>query len=655
MPCEVEPSSEQRGRHLIYLVAVSIDDPRFTTMARSCVESLRRWGQFDGEIAVLTDEQSATMLGDLSPDAEVVVVDDRLLWDPTHDRRRSERFQMARLNVHRAIDLTRYETVMYVDADILAIRDVRPLLEDVTEFRYAREFQPMSGPGYNASLTDEELETARWRRAINSGTYVAPASALADCLDVWRDELDRSPAGAAYDQPALNAVILRNRFPSAPLAAMSIGFPLMASFPEHYSDHTILLHYAGNTDNAVYAMQRHLGALREGRDLTVERFDEHHAASAAALSVAHRRRRRQDDSTRLLTIGLDHDADSVTGFNLNNMYWAREFESRGHRVVATEATGEARPDVIIHHTYEQDFLGSTIRNGSAHVAVRTSDFGPYPQAWVDRINEKYDQLWVYSEWIRQHALEGGVDPERIRVVPLGVDPDVFVPHGHRFDLPTHASFRFLFVGGAVVRKGIDVLLQAYCAEFGPDDDVCLVIKDSPTNVFYADDSIRQQIRELAENPEMPEIILIDEHLSDRDLASLYRTCSVGVWPYRAEGFLVPALESLACGTPTIVPEIGPTSDFSTNRTSFLAPATSIRIPYSRRFAMRLGFEFDVDAINVVGIRPEVLAEVMRRAERTPKLLLNEMAGNGVAMAHGRFRWSHSVDLAESFLTEIVHR
>ena len=260
---------------------------------------------------------------------------------------------------------------------------------------------------------------------------------------------------------------------------------------------------------------------------------------------------------------------------------------------------------------------------------------------------------MYSEWVRRHALEGGVEPERIRLVPLGVDPDVFVPNGDRYDLATTASFRFLFVGGAVMRKGIDVLLEAYTSEFGADDDVCLVIKDSPTNVFYADDSTRREIRALADDPDMPEIVLIDEHLPDRDLAALYRSCSVGVWPYRAEGFLVPALESLACGTPTIVPEIETTADFSTSRTSFLIPATPIRLPYSRRFAMRLGFEIDVDSINIVGIRVEALAETMRRATNTSRLLLNEMAANGIAMAHSRFRWKHSADIAEACIAELV--
>ncbi len=653
MKADSDHEDSRLHRRLIYLAAVGIDDPRFATMARWCVESLRRWGRFDGDIEILTDAASAVLLGDLDRQAHVLIVDDGLLWESTHGRKRSERFQMARLNVHRAIDLAAYDTVMYLDVDILAIRDIRPLFEDVTEFRYAREFQPMSGPGSNDSLTDAELEEARWRRAINSGTFIAPATELEHCLAVWRTELDRSPAGAAYDQPALNAVILRGQFPSAPLASMSVGFPLMANFPEHVGDHTVLLHYAGNTDNAVFAMERQLTEMRSGRDATLERFDARDAAAARAVSANGGPRLGPDD--RPLTIGIGRDATSVSGFNLNNLHWAREFEARGYWIAEPDATGDEQPHVIIHHDYEHDFLEATVRDGIPHVAVRTSDFGPYPRAWADRINQRYDQLWVYSDWVRQHALDGGVEPDRIRLVPLGFDPDVFVPYGDRYDLPTAASFRFLFVGGAVMRKGIDVLLQAYTSEFSADDDVCLVIKDSPTNVVYTDDSMRQEIRALAADPEVPEIVLIEEHLPDRDLAALYRSCSVGVWPYRAEGFLVPALESLACGTPTIVPEIGPTADFSTRRTSFLIPATPIRLPYSRRFAMRLGFELDIDAINIVGIRAEALAATMRRAAETSRLLLNEMAANGVAMAHGRFRWSHSADIAEACVAELLPR
>jgi glycosyltransferase involved in cell wall biosynthesis len=630
-----------KPRNLIYLVAVGIDDQRFVTMAQWCVESLRRWGQFDGDIAILTDAASAELFDGLRKLAEIVAVDEALLWNEDHDRGRSVRFQMARLNVAKVIDLARYETVMYLDVDILAVKDVRPLFEAVTEFRYAREFVPMSLPAYSASLTAEELEEARWRRAINSGTFVAPAAVLGSCLEAWSTELNRSPAGDAYDQPALNAAILRNKFPSAPLAAMSVGFPIMTNFVDHYSDSTILLHYAGPTDAAMSLMERHVGELRAGQPLTIEQS----TSAVQRHGLNHPRGR--------MTIGLDIDPTNVTAHEHVNRQWARELEARGHRIVSADASGGDRPDAIIHHSYERDFLTMDIRADIPHVAVRTSDFGPHPRAWVDHVNQHYDQLWVHTEWIRQHALDGGINPARIRLVPLGIDPQVFVPNGEAYELPTEASFRFLFVGGAIARKGIDVLLQAYTDEFSPDDDVCLVIKDSPTNVFYTDDAVRQQIRALADDSSMAEIIPINEHLPEHELASLFRSCTVGVWPYRAEGFLVPALECLACGTPTIVPEIGPTADFSSARTSFLVPAVAIRLPYSRRFEMRLGFEIDVDEINIVGIRADALARTMRRAFETEQLILKEMAANAVAMAHGRFTWRHSVDVAEQFLAEIV--
>jgi glycosyltransferase involved in cell wall biosynthesis len=631
-----------KPHNLIYLVAVGIDDRRFVTMAHWCVESLTRWGQFDGDIAILTDATSAELFEGLGTLAEIVAVGEDLLWNEDHDRGRSERFQMARLNVGRVIDLTRYDTVMYLDVDILAVKDVRPLFESVTEFRYAREFVPMSGhPAYSASLTVEELEEARWRRGINSGTFVAPAAVLASCLEAWGDELNRSPPTDAYDQPALNAVILRNKFPSAPLAALSVGFPIMANFVDHYSDSTILLHYAGATDTALFLMERNLRELQTGQPLNSEQ------------GVSTIRRSGLNHADGLLTVGLDIDPDNVTSHEHVNRQWARELEARGHRIVSADATGRDRPEVIIHHSYERDFLTMDIRAGIPHVAVRNSDFGPHPRAWVDRVNQNYDELWVHTEWMRQHALDGGVDPARIRLVPLGIDPEVFVPNDEAYELPTKASFRFLFVGGAIARKGIDVLLQAYTEEFGPEDDVCLVIKDSPTNVFYTDDAVRQQIRTLANDPAIAEIIPINEHLPEHELAALFRSCSVGVWPYRAEGFLVPALECLACGTPTIVPEIGPTTDFSTARTSFLVPAVAIRLPYSRRFEMRLGFEIDVDEINIVGIRADELARTMRRAFETEQLILKEMAANAVAMAHGKFTWRHSVDIAEQFLAEIV--
>jgi len=346
------------------------------------------------------------------------------------------------------------------------------------------------------------------------------------------------------------------------------------------------------------------------------------------------------------------DQQGVESHALVNSALARELEVRGHQIIS--AASGAR-DVVIHHSYVRDFMTFTHGAGARHVAVRTSDFGPHPRAWVERINADFDQLWVPTEWIREHALRGGVEPNKVRVVPHGIDRSVFRPDGPLLQLPSTKRFRFVYVGGASIRKGTDTLLRGYCAAFGPDDDVTLVVKDDSSNAFYGDRAIADEIRRVAADPSMPEVIYIDDHLSAHDLAALYRSCDIGVWPYRAEGFLMPALESLACGTPTMIPEIGPTADFSSSRSSYLLPTMRVQLPYTRQFRMRLGFDIDVDEINILEVKMPDFVDALRSAAAAPALERQEKALHGLVAAHGRFGWEHAAETAERCLYELLAR
>lgn len=658
-------------RDLVYLVAVGIDDPRFAEAMGWCVDSLRRWGRFAGDIVVLSDTDTARSLASLEPDARIVAIDVDQLMDADHGRQRHERFQAARLGVHNAIDLTAYDTVMYLDADILAVRDIGPLFESVTEFRYAREFQPMSGPPFSDSLTDAEFDEARWRRGINSGTYVAPAAGLPAMLEVWKAELDRSPGGAGYDQPALNAIVLRGAIAAAALPSMAVGFPTLSNFVDHFGPDTRLLHYCGAPHSKFDLMWRDYEWLRAGSAIE-ELPSSIPAASQSSpgsqpspasrpppfsLRTAGRGEPARPSPTQPpalapMTIAIG-DRTGVESHALVNRALARELERRGNRVIADDPDGPEVADVVIHHTFVRDFSHEPVHAGVPHVAVRTSDFGPHPKAWVDRINTHYDQLWVPTQWISDNALRGGVDPAKIRVVPYGIDRSVFRPDGPRYDLPTTKTFRFLFVGGASIRKGTDTLLRGYCDAFGPDDDVTLVVKNDSSNVFYRDQAIADQIRQVANDPSMPEVIYIDEYLNTEDLAALYRACNVGVWPYRAEGFLLPALESLACGTPTVIPEIGPTADFSNHRTSYLLPVTRVQLPYPRQFRMRLGFDIDVNEINILEVKHAEFVDTLRSVAAAPALELQEKTMHGLVATHGGFGWEHVAEIAERCLRELI--
>ena len=74
---------------------------------------------------------------------------------------------------------------------------------------------------------------------------------------------------------------------------------------------------------------------------------------------------------------------------------------------------------------------------------------------------RIDEIWAYSRSVRDYYLEAGVPPERVHVVPLGVDPEIFRPSLKPITLPVGPSCRFLFVGGTIFRKGIDLLLAAW--------------------------------------------------------------------------------------------------------------------------------------------------------------------------------------------------
>ena len=112
------------------------------------------------------------------------------------------------------------------------------------------------------------------------------------------------------------------------------------------------------------------------------------------------------------------------------------------------------------------------------------------QIVVSGEHDAVDELWVPSSFVRQGFLQSGVPAERVHVVPLGVDHELFRPGVEPLPLPTGKRFRFLFVGGTIHRKGIDVLLEAYARAFTSADDVCLVVKDMGVGTFYRGQTAR---------------------------------------------------------------------------------------------------------------------------------------------------------------------
>jgi glycosyltransferase involved in cell wall biosynthesis len=226
-------------------------------------------------------------------------------------------------------------------------------------------------------------------------------------------------------------------------------------------------------------------------------------------------------------------------------------------------------DVTVRHQFPPNPLPP--REGH-WVLIQPWEYGSLPVSLVQKINAGVDEVWVPSTFVHQVHIRSDVDPSRVQVIPNGVDTNLFKPGMEPYRIPVDKSFKFLFVGGTIYRKGIDLLLQAYLQSFGAKDDVALVIKDVG---FYKGENLSDRIRALQSSPHAPAIFYIDQDLSDLEMAQLYNACDCLVLPYRGEGFGIPVLEAMACGRPVVVTAGGATDDFVDSSTGYQIPARKL--------------------------------------------------------------------------------
>jgi glycosyltransferase involved in cell wall biosynthesis len=226
-------------------------------------------------------------------------------------------------------------------------------------------------------------------------------------------------------------------------------------------------------------------------------------------------------------------------------------------------------DIHIRHKFPPDFSEPS---SGKWVMIQPWEFGSLPKKWVQEFSTKVDEMWVPTNYVKECYVDSGIPTDRVYVVPNGFNPNDFNKNANPYRLKTKKKFKFLFVGGTIYRKGIDLLLKAYSELFAQSDDVCLVIKDMGGSSFYKKQNFREDIYQLMNKHNSPEIEYIDSFLSTEEMSGLYKACDTLVHPYRGEGFGMPIIESMACGLPVIVTNGGACLDFCNSENSFLVDA-----------------------------------------------------------------------------------
>lgn len=187
----------------------------------------------------------------------------------------------------------------------------------------------------------------------------------------------------------------------------------------------------------------------------------------------------------------------------------------------------------------------------------------YPKHWVDEINQNIHGVITIAKFVKELLIKSGVKVPII-VANNAVNDDFANAPKTIYPLKTQKAVKLYHNSTGKKRKGVDLLIKAYMESFTIKDDICLVIKTTPTveNSFL--EIIAQYKKE-----DSPEIEVIIKDLSDADMASLQYTVDAAVYPSRAEGFGIPALEAMYMSKPVIVTNYSGFTDFCNKENSYL--------------------------------------------------------------------------------------
>lgn len=156
-------------------------------------------------------------------------------------------------------------------------------------------------------------------------------------------------------------------------------------------------------------------------------------------------------------------------------------------------------------------------------------------------------------------------PDRVHVVPPGVDTTLFRPDGDRMQTRRQlgGGRLLLFVGRLQPLKGPDVAIRALAALDAhlPDDGMPtrLIIVGGPSGNGHGTVD-PPALRRLADDLGVGDRVALLSPRGHDELAPLYRAADVLIMPSRSESFGLVALEAQACGTPVVATDVGGVAD-----------------------------------------------------------------------------------------------
>lgn len=179
----------------------------------------------------------------------------------------------------------------------------------------------------------------------------------------------------------------------------------------------------------------------------------------------------------------------------------------------------------------------------------------YFRSLVPRVLRSSRVIVAVSESTRRDIVQRyGIPPEHVRVVYPGYDPDIFTI-GERERCVSREDSYLLYVGNLLPHKNLLTLLDA----------LAILRRRYPARLIIRGDGqpvYAQSVRGRVETLGLGDAVSFKAYAGDGALRDLYARAACLVLPSLHEGFGLPVLEAMACGTPVItsssssLPEVG---------------------------------------------------------------------------------------------------
>lgn len=214
-----------------------------------------------------------------------------------------------------------------------------------------------------------------------------------------------------------------------------------------------------------------------------------------------------------------------------------------------------------------------------------------------------DYVLVGSEFAKSTCVEHGCDPDRVYVVPYGVDPEAFFPTSRTTECRKR-PFRILFVGNSTPLKGFHYLLEMLDRLPNLSMEIWCCGLDGKTSSLGRQTAWDSRIKPLG---------LVSHH----EMANLMRQVDMLFHPSILDSFSLTCLEAMASGLPVLTtPRTGAAELIRHGENGFVVPhgnvilmADQVRTLYSdEALCTEIGRKARITALDYTWRRYETTIE-----------------------------------------------